>query len=130
MLPLKNNPSVAGNTAGVLVVAWQHLESATNNNPASFPQGPIFVQRYAAPGTSSGEVINIGEPSISAPSVAVDGSGNFVVIWQRPGPSATKQVITGGTSWVSVMTWPVCLRAAGSSLLWQPLSSPAVRRSP
>jgi hypothetical protein len=71
-------PSVAADNAGNFVVVWQ---SSLQDGSAL----GIFGQRYAASGAPLGPEFRVNTyttDSQFAPSVAVDGAGNFVVAWE------------------------------------------------
>jgi hypothetical protein len=71
-------PSVAVDASGSFVVVWQSYgQDGTGNG--------VFGQRYDATGTPQGgeqrvNTYTTGDQGL--PSVAVDASGNFVVVWQ------------------------------------------------
>ena len=71
----QRRPSVASDPSGNFVVVWE-----------SVLQYGVFAQRFAASGVPLGPEfrVNTGGPGFQGfPSVAVGGSGNFVVVWQR-----------------------------------------------
>lgn len=72
-------PSVASDASGNFVVAWE------NGQPGYFIRH-IFGQRYAGSGAPVGAEFRVNTFTFggvhSAPSVAADAAGNFVVIWQ------------------------------------------------
>jgi hypothetical protein len=74
-------PSVAADPSGNFVVVW-----ASQGQDGSY-RG-IFGQRYASSGTPLGSEFPVNTYTTSyqsAPSVAADPSGNFVVVWQSFG---------------------------------------------
>jgi hypothetical protein len=71
----QSRPSVASDPSGNFVVVWE-----------SFLQYGVLAQRYAASGVPLGPEFRVNTivPGFQGwPSVAVGGSGNFVVAWQR-----------------------------------------------
>ena len=79
---------VASDAAGNFVVVWQSFGSAgTDTNERS-----IHGQRYAANGTPQGGEFQVNTYTTGmqcCPSVALDSSGDFVVIWRSFGSSGT-----------------------------------------
>lgn len=74
-------PEIAVTSSGEYVVAW---ESA----PQDGSDFGVFVQRFAVDGTKIGSEIQVNTYTTGTqwdPSVAVDGSGNFVVAWHGDG---------------------------------------------
>src|SRR5262249_23667920 len=72
-------PKVAANASGNFVVVW-----SSNAGQDGF-QGGVFGQRYDASGTKQGgefQVNTYTSGDQSNPSIAMDVSGNFVVVWQ------------------------------------------------
>ncbi len=75
---LQVNPSVATDAAGNFVVAWDSLDQ-DGNAPG------VFAQRYDAAATPIGVEFHVNtytRATQRAPSVAADGSGSFVVLWE------------------------------------------------
>lgn len=79
--------SVAMDDSGNFVVTW---ESGTNaNSPSPSPQDGsyygVYFQRYNSSGVAQGgeTLVNAGSTQYyqGAPSVAMDGTGNFVICW-------------------------------------------------
>src|SRR6185295_2885408 len=72
-------PAVAvTNAAGDFVVLWQSYDQDGDGMG-------IFGQRYAGDGTRLGDEFQVNEFTTGSqvtPAVAVDGAGNFVVVWQ------------------------------------------------
>jgi hypothetical protein len=69
-------PSVAEDSAGDFVVAWQHA-SGTNTN--------IEAQRYNSSGVAQGTQFQVNSTTANNevnPAVAMDPAGDFVVTWQ------------------------------------------------
>ncbi len=70
-------PAVAVDGSGNFVVAWEDRRHG---------DGDIYAQRYAADGSPLGGNFRVNDDSGSAwqlwPAVAVEGSGNVVVVWQ------------------------------------------------
>ncbi|MDY3558513.1 Ig-like domain-containing protein [Gemmata sp. JC673] len=80
----QREPDVAANAAGQFVIAFQ----------SGAPIADIYAQSYAgittggsgAPAAVGGEsVVNNAFGSQAEPAVAIDGAGNYVVVWQSPG---------------------------------------------
>ncbi len=81
----QQNPSVAMDATGNFVVAW---ESIGQDGSA----GGVYAQRYSAAGVAQGGEIKVNTFTTNgqlSPSVAMDASGDFVVVWdsfsQEPG---------------------------------------------
>ena len=73
-------PSVASDAAGNFVVVWQ-----SQYQESQYDFGGIFGQRYDSTGAPLGTEFHVNTNTLSVqsqPSVAIDGSGNFVVVWQ------------------------------------------------
>jgi hypothetical protein len=73
-------PAVALGPGGTFVVAWHHYDFPSNY--------AIFAQRFDAAGARLGSEFRVNTYTTSFqrnPSVAVDGSGDFVVVWQSGG---------------------------------------------
>jgi photosystem II stability/assembly factor-like uncharacterized protein len=74
--PFNNTVSVAINSSGNYVVAWEDNRNGDID---------IYLQRYDANGTVLGSNIkvndDVGTANQQQPSVAVDGSGNYIVVW-------------------------------------------------
>jgi hypothetical protein len=71
----QGRPSVATDSAGNFVVAW---------DSGSYPRN-IFAQRYAPSGLPLGPEFRVNDFTFgvhSYPSIAAQGAGDFVVIWQ------------------------------------------------
>jgi len=71
------SPSVAANALGDFVVVWM----SSGQDGSSYG---VFAQRYASSGTPLGPELRVNSYTTngqSNPSVAVDSSGNFVVVW-------------------------------------------------
>lgn len=101
----QSRPAIAMDDAGGFVVAWEGNDGAGRG---------IFARRFASSGDSLGGeiVVNLttaGEQM--APAVAIEPTGEFVIVWQAdPGPSLSHaimgqrfaadgtRVLTGGTS--------------------------------
>jgi hypothetical protein len=74
-------PSVAVDTSGNFVIVW---DSATQDGSGE----SVFGQRYAGSGAPLGPEFRVNSYTTGFqgyPSVAVDASGNFVVVWHGPG---------------------------------------------
>ena len=70
-------PAVAADGSGNVMVVWEDERNDT--------YGDIYAQRYAADGSPVGANVKVNDDSGRAgqgsPAVAVDGSGNVVVVW-------------------------------------------------
>ena len=74
-------PSLASDAAGNFVVVWG---SSDQDGDAS----GVFGQRYDASGATRGLEFRVNSyttNSQAGPTVAADGAGNFVVVWQSAG---------------------------------------------
>ncbi|MFZ5515210.1 MAG: T9SS type A sorting domain-containing protein [Candidatus Zhuqueibacterota bacterium] len=71
------NPSIAMDGSGKFVIAW----SDTRNG-----EWDIYAQRYDSSGSAQGTNFKVNDDTGSsyqgAPSIAIDGSGNFVIAWE------------------------------------------------
>jgi len=72
-------PAVASDAIGDVVVAWSQQSATTGGSD-------IFVQRYsivlgAVSASPASQVTVASSACRQAPAVAVDGAGNFVVVW-------------------------------------------------
>src|SRR6185436_13726572 len=73
------HPVVASDTNGNFVVAWASLQSGAYD---------IWAKRYDASGAAQGAEFRVNSYTTGAqtkPSIAADGSGNFVVVWGSQG---------------------------------------------
>ena len=90
-------PAVAVDAEGDFVVVWASYGSASTDTSHFSVQG----RRYASDGSVLGgqfQVNTYTTDSQTVPSVAVDGGGNFVVVWQSrgsPGPDTSYFSIQG-----------------------------------
>ncbi|MDL1983033.1 MAG: DUF4347 domain-containing protein, partial [Deltaproteobacteria bacterium] len=75
------NPTVAMNATGAFVIAFE-AEGGFDGNLAG-----IYAKWYDSDGVSqgSGRVNDFGTNDQTSPAVAMDGAGNFVVVWQSYG---------------------------------------------
>ena len=81
-------PSVAMDADGAFIVVWASAGSSGNDTSISSIQG----QRYASDGSAMASEFQINTYTSSLqtrPSVAVDSSGDFVVVWESFGSSGT-----------------------------------------
>jgi hypothetical protein len=81
-------PDVAAGTDGEFVVVWR---GAGTGDPAG-----VFARRFSSAGTVLGGEFRVNQWTTNAqsyPSVAADGSGNFVVVWDRLNSGAPSTVI-------------------------------------
>ncbi len=77
----QENPSVAMDSAGDFVVAWQSY------GPVGTDAG-IYAQQYNAAGTAQGSQFQVNTYTSSnqiLPAVAMDSAGDFVVAWDSAG---------------------------------------------
>jgi hypothetical protein len=75
--------SVAFGGNGTFVIAWQSGSALPGGSQDGSLYG-VYAQRYAANGTPVGPEFRVNTTTTdnqSAPSVAADGGGNFVVVW-------------------------------------------------
>jgi hypothetical protein len=81
-------PTVARNAAGTFVVAWESYGQDGQDYG-------IYAQRYDINGNPSGNEFKVNTYTTASqrdPSIAIDGSGNFVVVWKSsPGFAGTGQ---------------------------------------
>ena len=85
------DPAVASDPVGNFVVVWQAFDQDGSS-------GGVFGQRYASSGSALGGEFRINTYttySQSYPSVALDGSGNFLVVWASPNPNPASKDIYG-----------------------------------
>ena len=81
-------PAVAADAPGNFVVVWESL----NNGTGYVQPGYQFIsgQRFDSSGAKAGPAFPVspdagvyGAPNASAPSIAADGAGHFVVVWEN-----------------------------------------------
>jgi hypothetical protein len=85
-------PSVASDAAGNFVVVWQGGSDQDGDSTG------IFGQRYESSGAIVGSEFQVNTYTTGVqrePSVAVDGAGNFVVVWQDSGQDGDSGGIFG-----------------------------------
>lgn len=84
---VQSNPCVAMDGDGNYIIAWEDNRNITGiSDSSSYPRREIYFQRYDA----SGSLIGVNQkasfdgltPRFYSPSVAMDGSGNFVIAWK------------------------------------------------
>jgi hypothetical protein len=83
-------PSVAMNASGEFVVAWSGYSDGSEYG--------ITAQRFDATGAKVGGEFAVNTYTTASqtdPSVAMDGSGNFVVVWSSYGEDKSKMGIFG-----------------------------------
>ncbi|MEO7793343.1 MAG: hypothetical protein ABIV06_01105, partial [Thermoanaerobaculia bacterium] len=81
-------PAVAADSEGNFIVVWDSFGSS-GGDTSSFS---IQAQRYAANGAALGAQFQVNTYTTNAqryPTVAVDGAGNFLVVWQSLGSNGT-----------------------------------------
>jgi hypothetical protein len=84
-------PSVAADGGGDFVVAWESFDQAYTNFD-------VYCQRFNSSGSRLGReiwVTRFATGGHHAPSVGMDGTGNFVVVWQGLGPIGPHDSILG-----------------------------------
>ena len=72
-----SEPSIAMNDAGNFVIAWKGASDSDREG--------IYAQRFDASGNSVGGILSINATKTERqelPQVALDASGNFIVVWQ------------------------------------------------
>lgn len=125
-LPGAEAPAVATSLNGESVVAWDR-------------NGRVYAQLFAANGHTLGGVFQVGSTirsplsrtlisQATGPQVAMDGRGNFVVVWEYPGLAggiAARRFTAHG-----VPRGPAFVVAEGSSLQLDSLGSYGVAMQP
>jgi hypothetical protein len=77
----QTSPSVAMDSAGNFVITW-------DSNGQDGSEGGIYAKRYNSSGVPQGSDFRVNTYTTSsqtAPSVAMNGAGNFVVTWESGG---------------------------------------------
>jgi hypothetical protein len=90
---IQNNPSVATDPAGNFVVVW-HSYPASGADPGV----SIQAQRFDSTGVPVGTEFQVNTYTTDSqyiPSVAMDGAGRFVVVWQSDGQDGSSQGVFG-----------------------------------
>ncbi len=91
-------PSVAMSDSGEFVITW----TSEGQDGTSFGLG-IFAQRYNADGTPSGDEFRVNtywDDNQARPSVAMTGSGQFVIAWESRGQDGDlRGVFAKQSSW-------------------------------
>lgn len=83
-------PSVAIDSTGNFIVAWQSAQDGSGTG--------IYAQRYNSAGAKVGGEFRVNTYTTGnqkRPSIAADGSGNFVVVWQSAGQDGSGYGIFG-----------------------------------
>jgi hypothetical protein len=87
----QHESTVASDRSGRFVVVWQ-----------SYPQDGhgygVFAQRFDAGGAPLGEEFQVNEFTTShqaRPAVAVDGGGNFIIVWESLGQDGSLSAVIG-----------------------------------
>ncbi|MEH1950820.1 MAG: tandem-95 repeat protein, partial [Nostoc sp.] len=78
------NPTVAMDTAGDFVISWQSYQDGSGYG--------IYAQRYNSAGVAQGNEFKVNTYTNShqyAPTVAMDGVGNFIISWTSDGQDAS-----------------------------------------
>jgi hypothetical protein len=105
-------PSVAADGAGNFVVVWQSL---TQDGSGS----GVFGQRYDAAGAAVGGEFRVNTYTTSfqsAPTVAADAAGNFVVVWQSDTQDGSSDGIFG-QRYGGLLPATLAVDAAGNGVL-------------
>jgi hypothetical protein len=82
---LQARPAIATDSAGNFVVVW---------NSGTTTDYDVFGQRYASSGVPLGPEFRVNDDTLgshSAPAVAADSAGNFVVVWHFGGVGVVGQ---------------------------------------
>ena len=73
-------PQIAIDADGNAVAIWRQFDGAVNS---------IYANRYLAGGTwSTPQLIETGSDGAVDPQIAIDGSGNAIVVWNQPSGGA------------------------------------------
>src|SRR5262249_36138013 len=91
----QNSPAVASDPTGGFVVVWQSNGAA----PAARDPDGVFARRFdstAAPLGAEFQVNSYTTGSQREPAVAIDGDGNFVVVWDSIGYRGGQDGSQGG----------------------------------
>lgn len=75
--------AVAGNGNGDVVIAWQGENRATGGYDVFYRVGSLTMTGLAFGSQTVASTATAGDQT--APTVAMDGEGNFVIAWQAPG---------------------------------------------
>ncbi|WP_392534808.1 beta strand repeat-containing protein [Nostoc sp. C117] len=78
------NPTVAMDTSGDFVISWQSYQDGSGYG--------IYAQRYNSAGVAQGNEFKVNTYTGShqyAPTVAMDGVGNFIISWTSDGQDAS-----------------------------------------
>jgi len=71
------NPSIAGDASGNFIITWYHEDVITGDHK-------IYCQRYSTDGTALGGNVQVDIGGMN-PSIAMDDSGNFIIVWEEWG---------------------------------------------
>ena len=85
------SPDVAMDAAGNFVVVWQSENQDTDKEG-------VYAQRYDNTGAKVGGEVQVNTTiadAQKAPAVAMDDSGDFVVVWQSKNQDTSKEAIIG-----------------------------------
>jgi hypothetical protein len=73
----QRDPSIAADVSGNFIITWRDTRHGDND---------IYAQRYSNDGTAMGSNFKVNDDTGSEdqykPSIATDGSGNFIIAWQ------------------------------------------------
>ncbi len=69
-------PSLAMNGAGEFVAAWRQ-------DPSPLSGGGIYRRHYNASGVALGAAQSVLDSALAVPDLAMDASGNYVLLWSR-----------------------------------------------
>ncbi len=99
------SPTVAMNQAGQYVIAWVSDHNVLND-PENDTEKSIFARWFAGQDTGQAEEFLVNDYTKDAqehPDVAIDGSGNFIVVWQSINQEVPKieeePPVVPGVSW-------------------------------
>ena len=91
---IQKNSTISMNSAGQFVIAWQGEGPGDTSG--------VFFRRYAANGTAIDTTDKRANPSASGtqinPGVAIDNSGNIVVLWQDSSKIYFQRITTAETN--------------------------------
>lgn len=77
----QDEPAVAMDTQGNSVIVWSSEGQDPDEDP--YVDRSVYAQRYDAAGVAQGVELRVDTDNATAPSVAMDDDGNFVVAWQN-----------------------------------------------
>src|SRR5262249_52918373 len=80
----QSNPTVAMDSTGNFVIAWQSVEASTEIRFRRFNASGVALAGDAVANTSSGSQLD--------PSISMDSTGQFVLAWDGEGPGDTQGI--------------------------------------